>query len=101
MFPDINVRTETGFAQVNVGSSNLGLTADRTNAGCSLFARLFYRLAFSVISFQRQLGRVYTSRFSLNMLQLSDDHGHFPAMAQLGGMLYRCVVGLALNRSCL
>ncbi|MEZ5508227.1 MAG: hypothetical protein R3F38_20645 [Gammaproteobacteria bacterium] len=84
---------------MNVGSSNLGLTADRTNAGCGLFARLFYRLAFSVISYQCQHGRAFPSRFSLKMLQYSADQGHVQAMAQLGGMLYRCGVGRADKRS--
>jgi uncharacterized protein len=33
------------------------------------------------------------------MLQYSADHGHLQAMAQLGGMLYRCGVGRADKRS--
>lgn len=67
--------------------------------GCGLVGRLFYRLAFSLINFQCQQGRAYPSRFSLKMLQYSADHGHLQAMAQLGGMLYRCGVGRADKRS--
>jgi len=33
------------------------------------------------------------------MLQYAADHGHLQAMAQLGGMLYRCGVGRADKRS--
>ena len=85
---------------MSVGSSNFGLTSVRANTGCGLSARLFYRLAFSIISFQCQQGRrAYPSRFSLRMLQYAADHGHLQAMAQLGGMLYRSGAGRADKRS--
>lgn len=83
---------------MSVGSS-FGLISARADSGCGVFARVFYRLAFSLISFQCQNGRAYPSRFSLKMLQYSADHGHLQAMAQLGGMLYRCGVGRADKRS--
>jgi len=68
--------------------------------GCGLIGRLFYRLAFSLINFQCQQGRrAYPSRSSLKLLQFAADQGHLQAMAQLGGMLYRCGVGRADKRS--
>lgn len=84
---------------MTVGSSNFGLTSDRVDSSCGLFARLFYRLAYSLINYQCQHGRAYPSRFSLKMLQYSADHGHLGAMSQLGGLLYRCGVGRADKRS--
>lgn len=84
---------------MSVGSSNFSLISGRVDNGCGFFARAFYRLAFSLINFQCQKGRAYPSRLSLRMLQYSADQGHLQAMAQLGGMLYRCGVGRADKRS--
>lgn len=97
--PGVLFWTRQGSIKVSVGFSNFGLTSSRANHGCSVFARLFYRMAFSLINYQCQNGRAYPSRFSLKMLQYSADHGHVQAMAQLGGMLYRCGVGRADKRS--
>lgn len=76
-----------------------GMTANSADNGCGLFARVFFRAAWSLISFQSQQGRLYPSRFSLKMLQYSADHGHLQAMAQLGRLLYSCGVGRADKRS--
>src|SRR5690606_37095543 len=89
--------SELGYVPVSWGmtASNLG----EVKSGCGLFARLFFRAAYSLINLQYQKGHQYPSRFSLRMLQYAANQGHVKAMAQLGGLLYQCGVGRADKRS--
>jgi len=72
---------------------------DGADNNCGWFARVFFRAAWSLISFQSQRGRRYPSQFSLNLLKYSANQGHVQAMAQLGRLLYSCGVCRADKRN--